>query len=74
VIKMKLTVEYSLPDEEDEFKLALNGGKYFLVLHKIKEKLRSMNKYGFNANIQTADEMLEHITDFFYAEIDGLDL
>lgn len=71
---MKFTVEYNLPDEEEEFKLALIGGKYFLVLHKIKEKIISMNKYGFNTDIKTADEMLEHITDFFYAEIDGLDI
>jgi hypothetical protein len=35
---MKLTVEYNLPDEEDEFKLALIGGKYLIFLHKIKEK------------------------------------
>lgn len=71
---MKLTVEYNLPDEEEEFKLALNGGSYLSALSNMKAKLRSMNKHGFSDEIKTPDDMLQNITSFFYETIDGLDL
>lgn len=71
---MKLTIEYSLPDEEEEMKLMMNAGKYLIALSNMKAKLRTMNKYGFGDEIKTPDEMLEHVTNFFYEAIDGLDL
>lgn len=38
-------LEFSLPDEEDDFKLAQRGSEYFSVLFDIENVLREVRKY-----------------------------
>jgi hypothetical protein len=42
----KAILEFNLPEEQEEFKDAVNGVKYVLALHNIKADVRSIWKYG----------------------------
>lgn len=42
---MKSILEFNLPDEEPEFKEALNGGMFKYVLWRIDQHLRGKLKY-----------------------------
>ena len=44
--KMKATLEFDLPEDNDSFKMATRGGDYFCVLWDLKELLRQKRKYG----------------------------
>lgn len=50
---MKVTLTYSLPDEQSEFDAALNGCKALLVLWAIDQQLRSLLKHGEPTDGQT---------------------
>lgn len=41
----KATLEFNLPEEQDEFTLAKNGGKYYCILVDIVNLIRSHDKY-----------------------------
>jgi hypothetical protein len=41
----KAILEFNLPEEQEEFKDAVNGTKYALALHNIKDDVRSIWKY-----------------------------
>ena len=41
----KITVEYNLPEEQDEFDTANNAGKYYSVLWDLDQYLRNFVKY-----------------------------
>ena len=43
---MKATLEYDLPDEQDEFEKAVNGGKYAYVIWQLDQYLRANTKYA----------------------------
>ena len=43
---MKATLEYNLPDEQDEFEKAVNGGKYAYIIWEIDHFLRANTKYA----------------------------
>jgi hypothetical protein len=38
---MKATLEYDLPDEQDEFEKAVNGGKYAYIIWELDQFLRA---------------------------------
>jgi hypothetical protein len=38
---MKATLEYDLPDEQDEFEKAVNGGKYAYIIWELDHFLRA---------------------------------
>ncbi|MFA5163882.1 MAG: hypothetical protein WC441_05195 [Patescibacteria group bacterium] len=42
---MKATLEFNLPEEKNELRLAEQGGLYFSHLCTIREALRQINKY-----------------------------
>ena len=42
----KATLEYNLPEEQDEFELAANAGKYYSVLWDLDQYLRNKVKYA----------------------------
>ncbi len=42
---MKAILEFNLPEENAEHKLALDGGKWMSVLHELDQWLRSIAKY-----------------------------
>ena len=41
----KITVEYNLPEEQDEFDTANNASKYYSVLWDLDQYLRNFVKY-----------------------------
>ena len=43
---MKATLEFNLPDDQDEFVLATNGLKFWSVLWELDQSLRSKTKYA----------------------------
>ena len=43
---MKATLEYDLPDEQEEFEKAINGGKYAYVIWQLDQHLRANTKYA----------------------------
>lgn len=43
---MKTIIEFNLPEEAEEFELAINGSKYAAALHELDNKLRSRIKYA----------------------------
>ena len=42
---MKATIEFNLPDDEDDLHHAMNGEFYFTALHNIKSDVRQIWKY-----------------------------
>lgn len=60
---MKAILEFSLPEEQEEFKDAVNGTKYALALHNIKNDVRSIWKHG-----ELTEEQYE-IVDKIYQQI-----
>ena len=43
---MKATLEYDLPDEQEEFEKAVNGGRYAYVIWQLDQYLRANTKYA----------------------------
>jgi hypothetical protein len=43
---MKATLEYDLPDEQEEFEKAVNGGKYAYIIWELDQFLRANTKYA----------------------------
>lgn len=43
---MRAFLQFELPDDDGEHKLALNGGKYFAAMWDFKESLRMLFKHG----------------------------
>lgn len=45
---MKVTIEYTLPEEREEMEHAIKGHDYMAVLASLDNQLRSIVKYGNN--------------------------
>lgn len=45
-IKMKVTLEFSLPEEREEYEMYANAAKYYAVIWEYLSTLRSHIKYG----------------------------
>ena len=43
---MIATLKYTLPDEQDEFEKAVNGGKYAYIIWELDHFLRANTKYA----------------------------
>jgi len=56
---MKAKLQFNLPEEETEFKLAMRGEDYFSFLWDLHQDIRSWLKYGHN--FKTPEEVLEEI-------------
>lgn len=64
---MKGILEFNLPDEESEFKVASVAVEWALVVLAIARELRKFTKYGHK--FATVEEALEHIKGFLYEEL-----
>jgi hypothetical protein len=58
---MKATLEFNVPEEDNEFRLAINGGKYLSALLEFKSILRNLIKHGYDPALKTPDDMLREI-------------
>jgi hypothetical protein len=62
-IKMKATLEFNLPDDQDEFVLATNGLKFWSVLWELDQSLRSKTKYAPDSLPQDKYDAYQEIRD-----------
>jgi hypothetical protein len=58
---MKKILEFNMPDDEFDFKMANNGVYYHTVLVKLDQTLRNYLKYGHT--FETTDKALQSIRD-----------
>lgn len=66
---MKGILEYDLldPEQEDDFKLAINARDYQLFIWEFSQGiLRNYSKYGIPEHIKDAESLLEKIREEFY--------
>jgi hypothetical protein len=58
---MKAILEFNLPEEANEHRLAINGLAWYCVVYDMEQKLRAWLKYGHE--FKTADEAIEAMRD-----------
>ncbi len=61
---MKATLEFNLPDDQNEFDLAVQGSKMYVALWDISQELRTLWKYEELSEEEW--KMVERIRDKFY--------
>ena len=65
----KAILEYKLPEEQDEFTLARNGGEYYSILFHIENIIRSHNKYGVKLK-DCWEKLVEVMSEFKMDEVE----
>ena len=63
---MKAILEFSLPEEDAEHKMALYGADYLFILQDVLQEIRKFLKHGHQ--FSDADEALEYLQRFIYEE------
>jgi len=58
---MKATLEFNLPEDQDEFNHATNGFNYYMALVEMDEWLRSEYKYNNKEEMYEVREKLRQI-------------
>ena len=58
---MKATLEYNLPEDQDDFNYAINGFNYYMALVQIDEWLRTEYKYNGKEDMYEVREKLREI-------------
>lgn len=73
-INMKAILEFSLPEEQEEHQLALDGGKYLCVLQALDNDLRGRIKHGEYP--ETTKDIYDEVRSLLcdYADEEGVDL
>ena len=67
---MKATLEYNLPEEQEDFNHATNGFNYYMALVEMDQWLRSEYKYNDNEEMYEARVKLRQIISENNVEID----
>lgn len=73
---MKATLEFNLPDDQDQFELATNALKWMSFVHEYAEYLRTEYKYNEHKYTDEQYKVLEQVREKFYEMLDegGLSL
>lgn len=58
---MKATLEFNLPEDQEEFQTAQDGGKAKGVLHELDQHLRSKTKYAPDTQSEQVTETYQEI-------------
>ena len=58
---MKATLEYNLPDDQEDFNYATNGFNYYHALYEFDQWLRSEYKYNGKEDMYEVREKLREI-------------
>ena len=58
---MKATLEFNLPEDQDDFNYANNGFKYYMALVEMDQWLRSEYKYNGKEELYEVREKLREI-------------
>ena len=67
---MKATLEYNLPDDQEEFNHANNGFNYYMALVEMDQWLRAEYKYNDNEEMYEARVKMRQIISDNNVEID----
>lgn len=59
--KMKATLEFVTPDEENEFKMAIKGSDFFCALWDVRNEIRNHDKYDL-----AAEECIDRIREIIF--------
>lgn len=59
----KAVLEFNLPEENSEFREALNGGKYVMVLQELDRYLRGKCKYESDNFSEDTYKAYDHVRD-----------
>lgn len=62
---MRVRLDFELPEEESEYRDAINGAKYIAVLQNLDNHLRSIYKYGKEGS-KVSEEAAEEIRSSLY--------
>jgi len=69
---MKAKLEFDLPEDNQDFKLAQRGSEYFCVIWNVLQEIRKYLKYGHD--FKSVDEALEKIRELLYeAQIEDIE-
>lgn len=71
---MKATLEFNLPEEDPEFKDAINGGQWKHAMWTLDEKLRRKIKYDPNESVPGEHRVLESVRDEIRAILGSMTL
>lgn len=69
---MKARLEFTLPEEDVEFKQAMKAGDVFAVLHEYDNELREIIKYETRADLHA--ETVEKLRTLFNEVLDRWDV
>ena len=67
---MKATLEFNLPDDQEDFNHATNGFNYYMALVQIDEWLRAEYKYNGNQDMWEVREKLREIISDNFVKIE----
>lgn len=67
---MKSTLEFNLPEEDEEFRTALDGHKFRHILSDLNEHLRSIMKYSSETYTQDQLDTYQEIRDYLLALVE----
>jgi len=65
---MEAILKFNLPDDQDDFRFAVEGTKWYLVVHTFDQYLRSRIKYNDNLSDEEY-ELLEKVREELYSTI-----
>ena len=65
---MKVILEFELPDEKNEFLLAVKGADYWNCLWELNQDCRTKTKYSHT--FKDADEALEYVRKYILYRVD----
>lgn len=71
---MKAILEYTLPEEQEDYRTALNGHVYRQALHNLDQKLRSVIKHDTPLGGDDIHAACETLRAFIREELDGVEL
>ncbi len=65
---MEAILKFNLPDDQDDFRFAVEGTKWYLVVHTFDQYLRSQMKYNDNLTDEEYG-LLEKVREELYSTI-----
>jgi hypothetical protein len=65
---MEAILKFNLPDEQDDFRFAVEGTKWYLVVHTFDQYLRSQMKHNDNLTDEEYG-LLEKVREELYSTI-----
>lgn len=67
---MKATLEFKLPEDQEEFEIASNANKYKYILSELDQLLRRRTKYAPDTQSEEIITTLEDLRDWLRGELE----